>query len=253
MSTIAATSSAVIQRPISATPAAANPAPAPSFPRPDPVDVVSISEEARSAAANTKGQGAVAGGTSGADAPAAALAGSQTLTEALPLVSASPGYVDDMMNNVSGSNGFVWIYNNTDWAAMEAKFGKEITERNRADSLYIARVSQQLIMEANQGTGIPLRMVPTGPGPDALAAIKVEDFAFEAGGSRYEVRAGEGGLTVGTKDGQGWKGWHMRPPVLGDQGGISSTSNMSGSLVALQTLTNLAGTLGDRSGSTSLA
>ncbi len=217
MSTVAAIDPP-IQRPIPVTRAEADAAPALPSPREAPVDVVSISGEARIAASDAN------------DAPAAA---GPDGPGKLPVASVDPGYVEDMLSNLSDHNALVSNHNHVNWAKYEADFGKGRMEESRAASLKAVQASGQLIMGANSGTGVPLHTVPTDAGSNAPVAITIADFAFESGGSRYEVRAGADGAMLGTKDGQGWGSWQVAPSLSGHHGSARDSA------VALQTLVQM--------------
>ncbi len=156
--------------------------------------------------------------------------------------SMDPNQVDDALTQLSGANGFAFLYAHYDYAGDVARFGEAIADRNEALMRGGAAGSASGALSAASGLGIPASdsvsssAVQSGAAP---GTITVAAFSFTSGGSTYSVAPGANGMLIGTKDGQAWKAW-LLVPTDDTPGNLPSTADTdSGAATALQALTSL--------------
>lgn len=150
----------------------------------------------------------------------------------LPRARADAGQVSNLLDHVAGHNGFVDIYLRRDWKGYEALHGGEKLQVARGGLLKTIQASETRLEALMTDYNIPMRHVPTGPGPDAPVALVVGEFSIRSAGTSYEVRAGADGAMVGTQGGRPWRSWQVLPSTAG-------TYSRDGAPVALQALASL--------------
>jgi hypothetical protein len=164
------------------------------------------------------------------------------------LRSLDPDQVDNALSWAAGANGFADAAAHFDWAAVAAKFGRVIADRDRAGVIGAAASSTSNALSHASVLGIPIK---DSVGPEAVkngtapGTISIGAFSFTSGGSTYAVAPGANGTLIGTKDGQALKTWQLTNPA-------DTTGSGTGAAAALQTLTSL-NTQYERSGDTPMS
>lgn len=147
------------------------------------------------------------------------------------------GQVVDALSWVAGANGFADIAAHFAYAAVEAKFGKAIADRDEAGVIGAAADGASFALSNAASLGIP---VGDSVSPQAVAngatpgTITVGAFSFTDGGSTYSITPGKDGTLIGTKDGAAWQTWQLTGP------GNAPVAD-SGAAAALATLNAIGG------------
>jgi hypothetical protein len=145
--------------------------------------------------------------------------------------SADPNAVEDTLYDVSGANGFAFIFAHTNYSAQQ--YGQATATRDN-DSLRNAVFQSGGLAEAaasSLGISVTSSVSSTSAANGAdPGTLSVANFSFTNGGSTYSVTNGANGSLIGTKDGQAWLNLQLGAPTGDQYSNVATPKSVSQSI-----------------------